>query len=85
MTFDEFATAHAGQEFKTWAELAADAQACGLSDQDKQEVFRAWRRVWSAAARGVTPNGWDRIKRKGVKGHKRSYQDASTAVEMTAT
>lgn len=75
MSFEEFAAAHAGQSFDCWSDLAADAQACGLSDADRQRVYAAWRRVWSAAARGVTLTGWDRIKRSGVKHDKTKAQE----------
>ena len=56
-----------------------------LPDAQKQRAWADYRANWAAACRGWTLGGWQRQKRKGVKGERRSYTDASYATEEAAT
>lgn len=64
-----------------FVELTADLE----SDEERQSAYRDYRANWAAGARGLTLDGFWRIRRRNVKGQKRSYSDASFATEDGAT
>lgn len=47
MTFEQFAQAHAGRDFPTYAGFTAEVTRAGLSDADRQSAYAQWRRGWS--------------------------------------
>jgi hypothetical protein len=67
------------QEYRAWC--------LSLGFDDLTEIYRTWRVLWYGAIRSVTyDDAWALLKeRKGIKGGKKRYTDASTAVEDTAT
>ena len=72
------------REYERWADYC-EAGPEALTDEQKQERYRDWRASWTALARGKSLDGWWNSRRAGVKGERRSYKDASTATEETAT
>ena len=72
------------QEYQRWADYC-EAGPDTMTDEQKQERYRDWRASWTAMVRGKSLEGFWRTRRAGVKGERRSYQDASTATEETAT
>ncbi len=65
-------------EFTSWADFHAWALDNGI---DREDAYEAWRRAWWSA---MTGRSW-RYRRKGIKGKRRHYTDASTATEAIAT
>lgn len=64
-----------------------------IRDLPKQEQYAAYRRAWNAMIAGKNAGRdesyslpyYDRIKSKGIKGHKRAYEDMTHATDQTAT
>jgi hypothetical protein len=85
MTWADFADTHADREWEGWAEFYSAINAAGLSDTERQAAYRDYRAAYTAQVRGKSLDGWWNSRRKGVKGERRAYTDASTATEETAT
>lgn len=62
--------------FEAWRAYAVDE--CGMTPQ---AAYQSWRKAWWEIHAG---RSW-RYRRRGIKGKRRHYADASTATEEIAT
>jgi hypothetical protein len=73
------------QEYQRWADYCEAGPDAPTGDEQKQERYRNWRISWAAITRGLTFDRFVSDPSYGVKSGRKSYRDASTATEETAT
>ena len=73
------------REYERWSDYCEAGPDAPTTDEQKQERYRDWRASWTAMVRNKSLDSFWRTRRAGVKGERRSYRDASTANEDTAT